>query len=105
LAIARKEAAPGRSGALLQAENDLAELQAVTQLFSYAADDPLGQPTMEHLSDIADRLEEDVLGVVTAQPRASRRGFLLFGEPLATTEYTGRGSAERLTADLEARVR
>jgi 1-acyl-sn-glycerol-3-phosphate acyltransferase len=90
----------------LRAGRDLEDLFTAVQLYSYAEDDLAGNPPIEHVAEILDRLEEDVLRAPTASPRGLRRGFLLFGPPLAVKDYAEDKDAPRaLTAALEQQVR
>ena len=66
-----------------ETELDLNDLAVVIQLFSYAGDYPVDRPCLEHLAEIVDKLEEDVLGAPTATVRGGRQVTVVFGEPVA----------------------
>lgn len=105
LAIPRVEqaapAAPGRQ----DARRDLEDLHVAAQLFSYSQDYLDERPTIEHLGEILDKFEEDILGAPTATARADRRGAILFGEPIEVRPARRMTAAvAQLTATLEERV-
>jgi 1-acyl-sn-glycerol-3-phosphate acyltransferase len=88
------------------AARDLEDLNAAVQLYSYAEDDLAGRPTIEHVAEVLDRLEEDVLRAPTASLHGLRRGFLLFGPPLEVKDFAEEKEGPRaLTEALEYRVR
>jgi 1-acyl-sn-glycerol-3-phosphate acyltransferase len=89
-----------------KAGRDLEDLNAAVQLYSYAEDDLAGRPTIEHVAEVLDRLEEDVLRAPTASLHGLRRGFLLFGPPLEVKGFAEeKGAPRALTEALEHRVR
>ncbi len=105
-AIAAKEAAAPGSPQQLTAQHDLDDLLLATQLYSYADDYLTWPPSVEHLSEIVDKFEEDVLNVITARPRGPRQATILLGEPIEAPASRGdRHAAEKLTAALEDQVR
>jgi 1-acyl-sn-glycerol-3-phosphate acyltransferase len=104
LAIQQKEAAPPGSPPTAEAERDLHGVYVAIQLYSYLRDYQTERPTLEHLAEIVDKFEEDLLGVTTAIPRANRRGFIRFGPPVPV-KAVSREDPRKLTATLEANVR
>jgi 1-acyl-sn-glycerol-3-phosphate acyltransferase len=105
-AIQQKEGAPVNDPARAQAARDLDALLVVVQLYSYANDYRSDEPSIEHVAEIVDKFEEDILGVVTAKPRASRRAVIQFGEPVPVAPFRERNDGTRaLTEALEGRVR
>jgi hypothetical protein len=105
LAVRAQESAPPGDPRDCQARRDLDDLLAAVQLFSYAEDDLAGTPPVEHVAEILDRLEEDVLKATIATPRAMRRGFIRLGEPLPVRPFRADSDpCGALTAALERRV-
>jgi hypothetical protein len=75
------------------------------QLFSYAEDDLTDAAPVEHLAEVLDRLEEDVLKATTATPRVLRRAFVRLGEPVDVRDFRGgRNACQALTETLAQRV-
>jgi hypothetical protein len=106
LAIQEKESRPEADPRGRQARRDLDALLAAVRLFSYANDYLCDRPSVEHLAEIVDKFEEDLLGVVTARPRAARRVVVLFGAPIAAGPFQEeRNAAGALTRALEREVR
>jgi hypothetical protein len=104
--IRQKESLPPDDPGRREAEQALDDLFAVTQLYSYADDYELQPPSLEHLGEILDKFEEDVLGAPTATVRASRRATVLFGAPVEVPRVPARKEAVRaLTDRLEQEVR
>ena len=88
------------------AERDLEDIAVAVQLYSYADDYEVDRPSIEHLAEVVDKLEEDILGAPTATVRGVRRAVIRFGEPL---EVSRTGNVKEqvpiLTEVLHARVR
>jgi 1-acyl-sn-glycerol-3-phosphate acyltransferase len=105
LALPRLERAPPAEPDRRHAERDLEDLHVAAQLFSYAQDYLDDCPTLEHVGEILDKFEEDILDVPTATARADRRGAMLFGEPIEVRP-SGDTTADvaQLTDSLERRV-
>ncbi len=105
LALPRLEQAPPAEPDRQQTERDLEDLHVAAQLFSYSQDYLDDCPTLEHVGEILDKFEEDILDVPTATARADRRGAMLFGEPIEVRP-SGDTTADvvQLTATLERRV-
>jgi 1-acyl-sn-glycerol-3-phosphate acyltransferase len=100
LAIKEKESWPAKDARHQQAARDLDDLYVVTQLYSYADDYEQGTPTWEHLGEIADKFQEDILHVMTARPMAARRAFIRFGEPIEVRAPRARREDPRPLTDL-----
>jgi len=100
LAIARRDA---KSFDAESVQCDLDDLLFVTQLYSYPTDYLTGRPSLERIAETVDKLEEDVLQVVTAGRRGIRRVSVVFGEPVLAMPDGGTSAAE-LTDELRRRV-
>ncbi|MDX1946750.1 MAG: 1-acyl-sn-glycerol-3-phosphate acyltransferase [Pirellulaceae bacterium] len=84
---------------------DLEDLFFVVQLFSYAGDYVAERPTIERMAETLDKFEEDVLRADLPGARGTRRAVVRFGEPVPVPkEREARGSVEKWTDDVEARV-
>jgi 1-acyl-sn-glycerol-3-phosphate acyltransferase len=104
-AIKQKEASPD-SPAGRQAARDLEDVTAAVQLYSYTDDYTTDEPSVEHLAEIVDKFEEDILGVTTARVRGKRRAVIRFGPAVAAAPYQEKSDGTRaLTEALEQRVR
>lgn len=104
-AIRQKEDAPPDDPRASQAARDLDALHAAVQLFSYANDYPSAEPSVEHLAEIVDKFEEDLLGVTTACPRAARRAVILFGPAVPAAPFQEKADGARaLTETLQRKV-
>jgi 1-acyl-sn-glycerol-3-phosphate acyltransferase len=106
LAVPRLEGAAPADPGYPEAARHLEDLHVAAQLFSYSQDYLEAYPTLEHVGEVLDKFEEDVLGAPTATPRADRRGAILFGEPIEVrpTRHMKEDIAG-LTATLEGRVK
>jgi len=105
-AIRQKETAPTGDQRGTQAVRDLDDITAAVQLFSYTDDYQSEEPTIEHLAEIVDKFEEDLLGVTTARTRGRRRAIITFGPALAAAPFQEQADGVRaLTAALEEQVR
>ncbi|MDY3563780.1 1-acyl-sn-glycerol-3-phosphate acyltransferase [Gemmata sp. JC673] len=102
-AVQQKALAPSDQAAVEDAERQLRDLQVVAQLHSYRHDYDKDEATFEHLAEIVDKLEEDVLGAVTAATRGRRCAYLRFGPPVPVYPE-GTESPRRLTATMRDRV-
>jgi hypothetical protein len=103
--IRRMAASPENSGERLQCEEDMADLFFAVQLLSYPGDYVSEKPTIERIAETIDKLEEDILGVMTATIRGSREATVTLGQPVPMPRAPrGRLSAADLTRTLEARV-
>ncbi len=106
LAIPRAEQPPPAEPDRQDAARDLEDLHVAAQLFSYSQDYLDDYPTLEHVGEILDKFEEDVLGVPTATARADRHGAILFGEPIEVqSSRPTAADIAGLTATLERRVK
>jgi 1-acyl-sn-glycerol-3-phosphate acyltransferase len=104
-AIKQKEASPD-SPAGKQAARDLEDVTAAVQLYSYTDDYSADEPSVEHLAEIVDKFEEDILGVTTARVRSKRRAVIRFGPAIAAAPYQEKSDGTRaLTEALEQKVR
>jgi 1-acyl-sn-glycerol-3-phosphate acyltransferase len=100
-AVQQKASQPPDLEAIADAERQLRDLQIVTQLHSYRHDYDTDEPTFEHLAEIVDKLEEDILGAITAGTRGRRCAYLRFGPPVPMRPDE---SPRRLTATMRDRV-
>ena len=82
LAIENRAAQPSNSAVAADADRQLHDLQVATQLYSYIHDYDTEEATFEHLAEIVDKLEEDLLGKVSAKTRGRRCAYIRFGPPL-----------------------
>jgi 1-acyl-sn-glycerol-3-phosphate acyltransferase len=88
-----------------QIRRDFEDIELVIQLFSYRHDYDYERPSLEHLGEILDKFEEDILGKSMASFHAKRRATLLFGEPIPVQRRGGKKQqAQSLTTTLENRV-
>jgi 1-acyl-sn-glycerol-3-phosphate acyltransferase len=88
------------------AARDLEEINVAVRLYSYIDDYPSDEPSVEHLAEIVDKFEEDVLGVTTARNRGRRRATVRFGPALAAAPFQEKTDGARaLTEALEQKVR
>jgi hypothetical protein len=106
LVIQRLEQSTPETPSYQEAARELEALHVAAQLFSYSQDYLEERPTLEHLGEILDKFEEDVLGAPLAAARGERRGTVLFGAPvIVTPDGTGEEQAARLTNLLQERVK
>jgi hypothetical protein len=104
--IRHTERLPGSDPRRIEAQRHYSDFEVVVQLFSYAHDYDREHPSLEHLGEIIDKFEEDVLGAPMAQFHAKRRATILFGEPIdVRPQHRKKEGVHVLTALLEARVR
>jgi len=104
--IQERESLPPSDPQQSQLRRDFNDLDGVIQLFSYAHDYESEQPSLEHLGEILDKFEEDVLGAPMAHFHAKRRATILFGEPIAVQrQQRKKEAAGALTSTLETQVR
>jgi hypothetical protein len=87
-----------------QGRRDMEDLNLVVQLFSYTRDYLSGRPALEHLAEIVDKFEEDVLGAPTAGIRGPRRATLLFGAPVEVRRQGKKEDPRALTETLQQKV-
>jgi 1-acyl-sn-glycerol-3-phosphate acyltransferase len=104
-AIQEKEGRPDGDPRGRQAGQDLDAVAVAVQLFSYVNDYRSDRPSLEHLAEIVDKFEEDILGVQTARPRGARRAVVLFGPPVPVAPFRGPEGTAALTRTLENKVR
>jgi 1-acyl-sn-glycerol-3-phosphate acyltransferase len=105
-AIRQREGSPPDSPAARRAARDLADVNAAVQLYSYTDDYASDEPTLEHLAEIVDKFEEDILGVTTARTRGWRRATIRFGPAIAAAPFQEKRDGIRaLTEALEQEVR
>jgi 1-acyl-sn-glycerol-3-phosphate acyltransferase len=89
---------------------DLDDLFGVVQLFSYPGDYIRECPTLERVSEILLKLEEDCLNREMPIPRAPRRAIVRLGSPIDVKEHLSaaggklRAAGAALTSALEARM-
>ncbi|GAC1469092.1 MAG: 1-acyl-sn-glycerol-3-phosphate acyltransferase [Isosphaeraceae bacterium] len=88
---------------------DFNDLYLAIQLFSYPGDYVRECPTVERLSEILTKFEQDALGVGAPAPRSPRRALLRLGEPINVGEYLSSGGRSRdlsaaITVKLESRI-
>jgi hypothetical protein len=83
----------------------LEEIALAVQLYSYADDYETRSPTLEHLGEILDKFEEDVLGAPLATARAARRATIAFGPAMPVPCTASRAAVRILTDTLEGQVR
>jgi hypothetical protein len=83
----------------------LDDLFLVMQLTCYPGDYVAESPTPERMAETMDKLEEDLLGIPFAKPRARRAAILTFGPliPVARSENRKQAIAD-LTHTLETSV-
>jgi 1-acyl-sn-glycerol-3-phosphate acyltransferase len=105
-AIRRKEGAPPDDPRARQAARDLEDVNAAVRFYSYTSDYLSDEPTIEHLAEIVDKFEEDLLGVTTARNRGVRRAVIQFGPPIPAAPFQEKADGVRaLTEALEQQVR
>jgi 1-acyl-sn-glycerol-3-phosphate acyltransferase len=103
-------AAPDVTSAARKAlRRDLNRLFVAIQLFSYPGDYVRESPTVERLSEIMTKFEQDALGVTYPAPRGPRRAIVRLGEPIDAGSYRAPGgrprdAAANLTDLLETRI-
>lgn len=84
----------------------LDDLFLVVQLTCYPGDYVTENPTVERMAETIDKLEEDLLGVAFAKPRARRAAIVAFGPAISVVPQDNRREAtSQLTGTLEASVR
>jgi hypothetical protein len=104
-AIKQKGASPDGPAAR-QAARDLEDVNVAVQLYSYTDDYSADEPSVEHLAEIVDKFEEDILGVTTARVRGKRRAVIRFGPAIAAAPFQEKSDGTRaLTEALEQQVR
>jgi len=85
--------------------DDLEDVFAVVQLFSYPGDYVAERPSVERMAETLDKFEEDVFGVELPGVRGTRRVVVRFGEPVEVPPGRDRKDAvAHWTRDLERRV-
>ncbi len=105
-AIKQKEGSPPDSPSARQAARDLEDVSAAVQIYSYINDYNSEGPSIEHLAEIVDKFEEDLLGVTTARTRSWRRAIIQFGPAIAAAPFQEKSDGVRaLTETLEQKVR
>ncbi len=105
-AIKQKEGSPADSPISRQAARDLENVNVAVQFYSYTDDYASEDPSIEHLAEIVDKFEEDLLGVTTARNRGRRRATIRFGPAIAAAPFQERSDGTRaLTEALEQSVR
>ncbi len=88
-----------------QYQSDLDDLFSVLQTFCYPAKELAEGTDIESVSAALDHLEEEILGVSVAAPRAACAAVLTFGEPARIEPgVTGKVYTRALTRTLEQRV-
>jgi 1-acyl-sn-glycerol-3-phosphate acyltransferase len=97
--IRRTEKRPPDDPGRRQDRRDLDDLSLVIQLYSYAKDYLSDRPSLEHVAEIVDKFEEDVLGALTARIRGNRRATLLFGPPVEVQPGKGKKEEARLLTE------
>jgi 1-acyl-sn-glycerol-3-phosphate acyltransferase len=105
-AIKNAESLPPEDPRRAEALRDLEDLCVTIQLFSYSQDYVEDRPNFEHVAEILDKFEEDVLGAPTATVRGARDATILFGEAVevkATDKI--KEEVHSLTETLQQRVR
>jgi 1-acyl-sn-glycerol-3-phosphate acyltransferase len=105
-AIKQKEGTPPDDPGGAQAARDLHDINAAVRFYSYTNDYLSDEPTIEHLAEIVDKFEEDLLGVTTARIRGVRRAVIQFGPPIPAAPFQEKADGVRaLTEALEQQVR
>jgi hypothetical protein len=105
-AIRHKEGAPAGDPQAMQAARDLEAVNAAVRFYSYTNDYLSEEPTVEHLAEIVDKFEEDLLGVTTARTRGVRRAVIQFGLPVPAAPFQEKRDGVRaLTEVMEQQVR
>ena len=101
-AIRQKESDP-QTG---QSARDLEAVNAAVRFYSYTNDYLSEEPTIEHLAEIVDKFEEDLLGVTTARARGVRQAIIQFGPPVPAAPFQEKGDGIRALTDvMEQQVR
>jgi 1-acyl-sn-glycerol-3-phosphate acyltransferase len=89
-----------------ESARDLEEINVAVRLYSYLDDYTSDEPSVEHLAEIVDKFEEDILGVTTARTRGRRRAVIRFGPALAAAPFQEKSDGiHALTEALEQQVR
>jgi hypothetical protein len=83
---------------------DLETAFIAVQLYSYRPGYIEAHPTIERVAETIDKLEEDVLGVRSANIRGRRRAVIAFGDPIMVDSKTSREGIPRLNDALRSRV-
>jgi hypothetical protein len=83
---------------------DLETAFVAVQLYSYRPGYLAAHPTIERIAETIDKLEEDVLGLRTANIRGRRRAVIAFGEPMMVDGSTSRQDIPRLNERLRSAV-
>jgi 1-acyl-sn-glycerol-3-phosphate acyltransferase len=105
-AIRIKESVPPDDPRSRQAARDLDDINAAVRYYSYINDYLSEEPSIEHLAEIVDKFEEDLLGVTTARTRGRRRAVVQFGPAIPVAPFQERTDGVRaLTLALEQQVR
>lgn len=94
----------GENGHDPSVAQDLDAAFLAVQLFCYPGDYLESRSTIECLSETIDKLEEDVLGITIAKPKARRSAVLAFGTPIIAEPNVPRETAETLTTQLETEI-
>jgi hypothetical protein len=103
--VARMAGLKGNDSRHPQYQADLDDLFSVLQTYCYPANQDSGRTDLERLADALDHLEEEILSVPVAAPRAGCAAILTFGEPVRVEpDLTGKGQTQALTRTLEERV-
>ena len=94
---------------MAELRRDLNDLFVAIQLFSYPGDYVRECPTVERLSEILTKFEQDSLRVRYAAPRGPRRALVRLGEPIDVGRFLvlggrTRDAASALTTEMETRI-
>jgi hypothetical protein len=92
-----------------QLRRDLNDVFVAVQLFSYPGDYLREDPTVERVSEVLMKFEEDVLGSEVGAPHGPRRAVLKLGEPIDVAARLKAGGKLKavvgaLTTELEGRI-
>jgi 1-acyl-sn-glycerol-3-phosphate acyltransferase len=92
-----------------QIRRDLNDVFVAVQLFSYPGDYLRENPTLERVSEVLMKFDEDVLGSEVGAPHGPRRAFLKLGEPIDVAARLKAGGKLKtvvgtVTAELEGRI-
>jgi hypothetical protein len=105
-AIRIKKSVPPDDTRAPRAARDLDDINAAVRYYSYINDYLSEEPSIEHLAEIVDKFEEDLLGVTTARIRGRRRAVVQFGPAIPVAPFQERTDGVRaLTETLEHQVR
>lgn len=74
------------------------------QLYSYVPGYVAERPTIERIAETVDKLEEDVLGLPTANIRGKRHGTIRFAPPTVVETAGNRAEAQQLGKQLRDRM-